>query len=193
MSALITMHLYLIPLILTFLSLTAAAPAYSASNMLETGPGYSLLRQLLVDEHYLTTIRRLKRILNFGGINQRSAELIDQISNSSDNALQQLDALATEEPAIRFDQLDEPNIAITTFDALRYDMARKFIFDGEHFEKDVLLSQMQVLPVISHLTKQLEANESNVQRKTWLHNLAERYGGFYKRSQSFFVLANAKN
>lgn len=193
MSALITMRHYLLPLILTFLSLTATAPAYSASNTLATGPGYSLLRQLLVDEHHLTTIRRFKRILNFGGINEHSAELIDQISSSSDNALQQLDALATEQPAIQFDQLDEPNIAITTFDALRYDMARKFIFDGERFEKDVLLSQMQVLPVISHLTKQLEMNESNAQRKKWLHNLAERYVDFYKRSQSFFVLANAKN
>ena len=187
------MRPYLLPLILTFLSLTATTPAYSASSTVATDPGYSLLHQLLVDEHYLTAIRRVKYILNFGGINQRSAELIDQISKSSDNALQQLDALATEKPAIQFDQLDEPNIAITTFDALRYDMARKFVFDGEHFEKDVLLSQVQVLPVITHLIKQLEANEVNARRKKWLHQLAEHYADFYKRSQSFFVLANAKN
>jgi hypothetical protein len=187
------MRYYLLPLILTFLSLTVTAPAYSASNALATGPGYSLLRQLLVDEHYLTTIRRVKRILNFGGINERSAELVDQISSSSDNALQQLDSLATELPAIEFDSLDKPNIAITTFDALRYDMARKFIFDGERFEKDVLLSQVQVLPVIAHLTKQLEANEVNIRRKKWLHELALHYDDFYKRSQTFFVLANANN
>ena len=100
--------------------------------------------------------------------------------------------LAGEAPAIQFDELDEPNIAITTFDALRYDMARKFIFDGEHFEKDVLLSQVQVLPVITHLTKQLEANEVNTQRKKWLHDLAEHYSEFYKRSQDCFVLSVAK-
>jgi len=174
------------------MSLTVTTTAQSASNVVATEPGYSLLRQLLVDEHYLTTIRRVKHILNFGGISARSADLVDQISSTSEKALHQLDSMATEPPAIQFDQLDEPNIAITTFDALRYDMARKFIFDGEHFEKDVLLSQVQVLPVITHLTKQLEANEANARRKKWLHDLAEHYSDFYKRSQDFFVLSVAK-
>jgi len=187
------MRPYLLPLILTLLSLTVTTPAHSASSTVATDPGYSLLRQLLVDEHYLTAIRRVKYILNFGGISADSAKLVDQISSSSEKALQQLDALATEPPAIQFDQLDKPNIATTTFDALRYDMARKFIFDGERFEKDVLLSQLQVLPVITHLTKQLEANEVNAGRKKWLHQLAEHYADFYKRSQSFFVLAIAKD
>ena len=186
------MQIYLLPLILTVMSLTFTAPAYSATSTVATGSGYTLLRQLLVDEHYLTTIRRVKHILNFGGISASSAKLVDQISSSSENALRQLDALATEPPAVQFDQLDEPNIAISTFDSLRYDMARKFIFDGERFEKDVLLSQVQVLPVITHLTKQLEANEANSRRKKWLHSLAEHYSQFYKRSQDFLVLSMAK-
>ena len=186
------MRYYLLPLILVLLSPVVTATAYSASSTVATSPGYSLLRQLLVDEHYLTTIRRVKHILNFGGISARSTELVDQISSSSEKALRQLDSLAGEAPAIQFDGLDKPNIAITTFDALRYDVARKFIFDGEHFEKDVLLSQVQVLPVITHLTKQLEANEVNIQRKKWLHDLAEHYSEFYKRSQDCFVLSVAK-
>lgn len=172
--------------------LTSTTPVPDGGNIVATEPGYSMLRLFLVDENYLTIIRRIKSVLDFGGISAGSAELIDQISSASEDALSQLDSLATEQPAIQFDHFDEPNIAITTFDALRYDKARQFLFDGKHFEKDLLLSQMQVLPVISHLTKQLEANETNAQRKKWLHSLTEQYADFYKRSQDFFVLSIAK-
>jgi hypothetical protein len=185
------MRLTLLPLTMAFLFLLASG--CSASATVATEPGYSALRLFLVDEHYLTTIRRIKFVLNFGGISQGSTELIDQISGTSADALNQLDSLAAEPPAIQFAPFDKSNIAMTTFDALRYDMARQLILDDEHFEKDLLLSQVQVLPVIIHLTQQIEANESNDQRKTWLHKLAERYIDFYKRSQDFFVLANANN
>jgi hypothetical protein len=182
------------PLILVFLplSLLAADTVSDASKAVATDPGYSMLRLFLVDEHYLTAIRRVKSILSFGGISPGTADLVDEIADSSETALRQLDSLASEPPAVQFDAFDEANIAITTFDALRYDMARQLFLDSEHFEKNLLLSQVQVLPVITHLTKQLAANETNVQRKQWLHTLADQYDDFYQRSQNFFVLSIAK-
>lgn len=185
-------HLFLI-LVLSLVVLTPAATVQSASKNIATESGYSMLRLFLVDEHYLTAIRRVKSVLSFGGISPDTAGLVDEIAIASETALNQLEILAKESPAIQFDTFDESNIAITTFDALRFSMARQLFLDSTHFEKNLLLSQIQILPVITHLIKQLEANETNKERKKWLHNLAEQYAGFYRRSQDFFVLSVNKN
>lgn len=176
-----------------FLLVLIAAPAHSASKTIATESGYSMLRLFLVDEHYLTAIRRVKSVLSFGGISVTTASFIDEIATASEAALHQLDALAKEQPTIQFDPFDESNIVITTFDALRYSMARQLFLDTAQFEKNLLLSQVQILPVITHLIKQLAANETNPQRKKWLADLAREYAGFYKRSVNFFVLTIPKS
>jgi len=175
------------------LTLLAASASHNSDKPMATESGYSMLRLFLVDEHYLTAIRRIKSILSFGGVSAGTAALVDEIADSSEAALSKLDSLAGEKPAIRFDSFDEANIAITTFDALRYDMARQLFLDSEHFEKNLLLSQVQVLPVITHLSQQLEDNETNTQRKKWLHTLVEQYEDFYQRCLNFFALTTARH
>ncbi len=56
--------------------------------------GYSVLRLLLGDEQYLTAIRRTKMIFTFSSISDNSIELIDNIAESSEQAIDKLDELA---------------------------------------------------------------------------------------------------
>ncbi len=143
--------------------------------------GYSALRLFLKDEQHLTTIRRIKTVLTFDGVSDRTAELIDRIADSSDQALVELEALAASSPEIVFEDFDDDSIGKATLDSMRYSTAKEFLFDKGSFEKNLLLSQSQILPVISHLARQLEQNETNAKRKVWLNELADRYEEYYRK------------
>jgi len=143
--------------------------------------GYSALRLFLQDEQRLTTIRRIKTVLTFDGVSSRTAKLIDQIADSSEQALEDLEALSAAKPAIIFEKFDDDSIGKATLDSMRYSTAKEFIFDKGEFEKSLLLSQSQILPVISHLARQLEQNETNAKRKAWLNDLADRYDDYYRK------------
>lgn len=173
------------PLALAADGKTQATPP---TAMLATDPGYSMLRLFLVDEHYLTAIRWVKTVLSFGGISPDSVQLIDDISQYAEAALQELDALVLEKPEIAFNPFDENSIAISTFDALRYATAKQLFLDSTHFEKNLLLSQVQILPVIQHLSQQLAENESNAARKIWLLKLSKKFASFNQRAQAMFEL-----
>ena len=143
--------------------------------------GYSALRLFLKDEQHLTTIRRIKTVLTFDGVSDRTAKLIDRIADSSDQALVELEALAASSPEIVFEDFDDDSIGKATLDSMRYSTAKEFLFDKGSFEKNLLLSQSQILPVISHLARQLEQNETNAKRKVWLNELADRYEEYYRK------------
>jgi hypothetical protein len=67
---------------------------------------------------------------------------------------------------------------------MRMETAKGFLFSGDDFEKQLLVSQMQVLRVIRHLAQELEEEETNLKRKAWLNKLAMRYENYYQQVYS---------
>lgn len=170
------------------LGLASAGKTQATPPVLATDPGYSMLRLFLVDEHYLTAIRRIKTVLSFGGISQDSVQLIDDISQYAESALHDLDTLVLKNPVVQFNSFDENSIAISTFDALRYATAKQLFLDSAHFEKNLLLSQIRILPAIRHLSQKLAENETNITRKKWLRKLSKQFADFNHRAQAMFEL-----
>ncbi|UCB54336.1 MAG: hypothetical protein JSW45_10345 [Thiotrichales bacterium] len=159
-------------------SVVASPHQTSADNI---DAGYSALKIFLEDEQYLTAIRRVKTVITFEGVSGPTGKLIDSIADFSEQALQELEALASAKPAIVFEDFDENSIGKATLDSMRYATAKEFLLDGDDFEKNLLLSQSQILRVISHLAKQLEQKESNPKRKAWLNKLAKHYEEYYRQ------------
>lgn len=143
--------------------------------------GYSVLKLFLEDEQHLTAIRRVKKVITFRGISNDSTSLIDEIADSSQLALEQLEKLAAAKPAIVLNDLSDGSIGKATLDSLRLATAKEFLLETDNFEKNLLLSQSQILRVISHLAKQLGEKETNRKRKDWLNKLAERYEDYYRQ------------
>lgn len=152
---------------------------YIASGSITTG--YSALKLFLEDEQHLTFVRRAKMIVTFSDISDNASSLIDDIADSSEQALIELKKLEKAKPRIIFDDFSDDTIAKATFDSLRMASVKVFLFEFDNFEKNLLLSQLQVLPVISHLAMQLEKKETNQRRKIWLGKLATRYEKHYQQ------------
>ena len=150
-----------------------------ASSSIDTG--YSVLRLFLKDEQHLTTIRRVKLVIGFEGVSDRTAKLVDRIADASAEALDELETLAAARPSIEFEEFPDDSIGKATLDSLRVATAKQFLFETDDFEKDLLLSQAQILSVISHLARQLEEKETNPKRKAWLGRLAQRYDDYYHK------------
>lgn len=169
---------------LTALSIIASSPVAKAKNHSATSnyaDGYSALKLFLEDEQYLTTIRRAKLILTFSGISDRSTELVDNIADTSEQAIDDLEALAAIAPPIMFKEFSDDAIAKSTLDSLRMTTAKELFFESENFEKNLLLSQLNILRLISHLATELEKKESNHKRKKWLNEIAINYEAYYQR------------
>jgi hypothetical protein len=143
--------------------------------------GYSALKLFLEDEQHLTTIRWVKTIITFDGISDSSKQLIDEIADSSEQALVDLEQLAMLKPAIVFEEFPDESIGKATLDSLRMETAREFLIHTDDFEKSLLISQSQILPVIIHLARQLEEKETSSKRKAWLNKLAIRYEHYYQQ------------
>jgi hypothetical protein len=167
--------------LLVFSSTTVLASSPSTDNRRTyLNSGYSALKIFLQDEQYLTIIRRTKAVLMFEGISESSKRIIDAISDTSATALEQLEYIASAKPPIRLKVFSEDSIAMTTLDAMRMTTAKELIFNSDDFEKSLLLSQAQILRVISHLLREIEQQEPNLKRKDWLGKLADRYEGYYR-------------
>ena len=184
------MPLLLNTLIITSLVSTLVASDIQHSNLdiqqqisgtSSLSSGYSTLRLFLDDEQYLTTIRRTKMVFTFSSISDNSSDLIDSIAETSGQAIDTLDELAQKKPVIVFEEFSDTTIAKATFNSLRMTTAKEFIFNGEDFEKDLLLSQLKVLRLISHLAAQLEKAEPGTKRKLWLGKLSKRYETYYQQ------------
>jgi len=174
--------LFLTSLISAFV--IADNPVVNASNRSATSPtaaGYSALKLFLEDEQYLTAIRRTKMVISFSGISDKSEKLIDKISDSSEQAIEELEKLATVKPSIIFEEFSDKTIGKATLDSLRMTTAKEFLLESENFEKNLLLSQLNILRVISHLAEQLEEKETSTKRKAWLNKLANRYENYYQQ------------
>ena len=159
-------------------------PAIGASHQKATNTvdaGYSALKLFLEDEQHLTTLRRIKLVLAFEGISDKSTRLVDEIAETSEQALDDLEKLAAAKPAIVFKEFSDDSIGKATFDSLRIATAKELLLETDDFEKDLLLSQSNILRLISHLAKQLEEKETNANRKAWLNKLALRYEKYYQQ------------
>lgn len=157
-----------------------AAIANNKSNTTAISTGYSALKLFLEDEQYLTTLRRTKMIITFSGISDDTTDLIDDIADSSKHALEEMEKLAAAQPQIMFVEFSDDMIGKATFDSLRYTEGKEFLFEPD-FEKNLLISQLKVLRIISHLALELEEKETNKKRKIWLNKLALRYESYYQK------------
>jgi hypothetical protein len=177
-------------LIATFV--IADDPVVNANNRSVTSPtstGYSALKLFLEDEQYLTAIRRTKMVISFSGISDKSVKLIDDISNSSEQAIEELEKLATVRPAFVFEEFSDETIGKATLDSIRMTTAKEFLLESESFEKNLLLSQLKILRVISHLAIQLEEKETSAKRKAWLNRLAQRYENYYQQIHARIIIS----
>ncbi len=143
----------------------------------------------LEDEQYLTTIRRIKMIITFSTISDRSTKLVDNIASTSAQAIEELEKLSTIKPAFEFITFSDDSLAKATINSLRMTTAKEFLFADDNFEKDLLLSQLKILPVISHLARQLEQTETNARRRTWLNKLSHQYESYYQEINTGIILS----
>jgi len=160
-----------------------------ANTSLDTVSGYSALKLFLEDEQNLTIIRRAKMLITFSGISDQSTKLIDDIADTSTQALEELEKLSTAKPAFEFVEFPDETIAKATVDSLRMTTAKEFLFAGDDFEKNLLLSQLKILRLISHLAKQLEEKETNAKRKMWLGKLSDRYESYYQKVNASILIS----
>ncbi len=159
-------------------------PVVKANNQTSIRPtstGYSALKLFLEDEQHLTAIRRTKMIFTFSGISDGTSNLVDDIADSSEQALEEMEKLLAIKPRIKCVDFSDDLIGKATFDSLRFTTGKDFLFESDDFEKNLLVSQLKVLRVISHLALQLEEIETNNRRKTWLNKLAVRYEDYYQK------------
>ena len=160
----------------------------SASSSVSTG--YSALKLFLEDEEHLTAIRRTKMVITFSDISDGSRKLIDDIANSSEQALEEMEKLAAAKPRIKLVEFSNDLIGKATFDSLRITAGKEFLFvEAEDFEKNLLVSQLKVLRVISHLALALEEKENNSKRKRWLGKLAVKYENYYQKVNARIALS----
>ena len=162
----------------------AGNPVVNANNRSTTNPastGYSALKLFLEDEQYLTAIRRTKMVISFSDISDKSSKLIDDINDSSEQAIEELEKLSVVKPSFVFEEFPDETIGKATLDSLRMTTAKEFLLESENFEKNLLLSQLNILRVISHLAEQLEEKETSAKRKAWLNKLANRYENYYQQ------------
>ena len=146
-----------------------------------TAAGYTALKLFLEDEQYLTAIRRTKMVLTFSDIDDNSRKLIDSIASTSEQALEDLEKIKHAKPQIKYIDFSDDSISKATFDSLRLTEGKEFLFESGDFEKNLLISQLKVLRVISHLALQIKEKESNVKRQKWLIRLAETYENYYQK------------
>ena len=168
-------------------------PVVSAKNQLlnhSTTTGYSALKLFLEDEQYLTTIRRAKMMITFSDISDKSTKLIDNINDSSEQAIEELEKLAAVKPSFVFEEFSDDTIGKATLDSMRMTTAKEFLFESENFEKNLLLSQLNILRVISHLAKQLAEKETSIKRKAWLNKLADRYENYYQQIHARITISD---
>ncbi len=121
-------------------------------------------------------------VISFSGISDKSEKLIDEISDSSEQAIEELEKLAALKPAVVFEEFSDEKIGKATFDSLRMTTAKEFLFESDNFEKNLLLSQLNILRVITHLAEELEEKETCTKRKAWLNKLANRYESYYQQT-----------
>ena len=171
-------------------------PVVNADNRSAVSPtatGYSALKLFLEDEQYLTAIRRTKMVISFSSISDKSRKLIDAISNTSEQAIDELEKLSTVKPSFVFEEFSNETIGKATLDSMRITTAKELLLESENFEKNLLLSQLNILRVISHLAKQLEEIETSDKRKAWLNKLANRYESYYQQIYARITIsANGK-
>lgn len=179
------------PVLLVIFLFFGSGTAVYASNRTTPGPtsnGYSALKLFLEDQQYLTIIRRTKMVITFSTISDNSTELIDNIASTSESALEEMEKLQDAKPKIVFVEFSDNMIGKATFDSLRMTEGKEFLFDSD-FEKNLLLSQLKVLRVISHLALQLEEKETNAKRKKWLNKLATHYENYYQKVNARILIA----
>jgi len=127
-------------------------------------------------------------IVTFDGISDHSSSLIDKISDSSEQDLEALEKLASNRPVIQFEEFSDDAIGKATLDSLRMTTAKEFFFEADDFEKNLLLSQLKVLRLISHLAQQLELKETNKERKVLLQKMSNRYENYYQQVNALITI-----
>jgi hypothetical protein len=120
-------------------------------------------------------------VISFSTISDKSSKLIDAISDTSERAIEELEKLSAVKPSFEFEEFSDETIGKATLDSLRITTAKEFLLESENFEKNMLLSQLNILRVISHLARELEEKETSDKRKAWLNRLASRYESYYQQ------------
>lgn len=122
-------------------------------------------------------------------MSELSKRLIDTIADSSTTALEELEQLVPDKPAINFIGFSDEKLGRATLDSLHMTVAKKLLFNNDAFKKALLISQTQVLRVINHLAAELAEKEPGLKRREWPEQLAKQYEDFYVLVYDRIILA----
>lgn len=164
-------------------------PPPDQGNNQSRDAGYRVLKKLLEDEKHLKTLRIVKDVITLGETSRPSVTLIEDIAGTSSRSLEEMDELIKLEPGIMLDKAGPTQLGGKILDALRKSTAKDLITaSGDDFEVSLIISQAQVLRLISQLLKELSQLEPNTTRQAWLVDLADRYEDFYQRAVARLVI-----
>ena len=164
------------------LALSGCSSTGSKSDSAGSHPGgirvrdnaYSLLYQLLDEEKHvskLLIIKRDSRELN---------HLINDISDASGKAADQLKQFNKQDVTLDLDALNLPPGEVATREAIATTKKKELLGNsGDAFERALLLTQIQALNYAAHLASVAATNDANNNRSAWLRSLSREMKEYY--------------
>jgi hypothetical protein len=148
---------------------TDMAAANAKGTQAEQDAGYTLLRDVLVDE------RKVRQIFALKDASDPTRKLIEEISGLAETSLHQLDGLAKQKPTVRLNTPSLPPIEAKTRIAVYSKTTEELLEkEGQEFEMALLLTQVEALGYMSNLTVVLAQGEGNPHRIKFLNQLSQK-------------------
>lgn len=169
---------------------TGREPAHAVDENRSRDIGYDVLRTLLGDEQHIDTLSLVKTVINLRRISDLTRSLVDDIAAASAASLEDIDRLAGLDPPLVSGESSPDELDQAVIDTLRMTTATNLLMaSGDDFELLLIVSQIQALRLISHLSDELRKIDPNPARQAWLTRLAARYEQFYSRAVARLSLA----
>ena len=134
---------------------------------MQLNAGYALLYDVLKEEAKVSEILKIKHC------NADLAVLLEDISNLSKEAVQQLDKYKAEDPSLEMDNEYLPAIEVSARNSIQNATTVSLLLPGrERFNELMSISQFSAMRYSRYLAVALRTADSNVIRSTWLGDLA---------------------
>lgn len=157
------------------LFLTACAtPTPDAADLTEQqrerNQGYALLHGLVQDQANVDKIFFVKKAP------APTTDLVRRIGDASRQAVARLQEFAGQDKTLLFDDEGLPKAERGIRDDMRSATAKRLLFSGDTFERELLLTQVNSLEYGSHLAAWVARNESDADdRAAWLSEFSTTY------------------
>jgi hypothetical protein len=131
--------------------------------------GYGLLYELTGKE------QNVDKILIVKSANSKVAVEIKNIAQLFGQAHDQLDAFAKQDARLRFGTTRLPTLEKKTRESIESQTTKDLLLSsGRDFDLQLLLTQAQALQYASHLAKELDGQDDNTHRKSFLNQFSKQ-------------------